>query len=802
MIKTNIKIAWRALMHDRLYSIINVIGLAGGIAFALIIGAYIWTELQVNASLSNSSSQYIIQSRWKNPNEGLELTTIGPLAKSLREEYPSLVKNFYRWDGITSAISKGDKSFREGIQVGDSTILQMYGFHLIHGDPATAFEGLFSVVLTREKAIKFFGKDDVVGETISMESFSGTKHDFVIKGVMEKPAKNSVTFLTPENDNGFYIPSSNAAYFGRNIETWFNPYVVSYVQLQKGVDPTSLAQPMRDLLKRNADAKTASSLHPYLVPLKEYYLSANNGLIRKLLYSLSAIAIFILGMAIINFINLSISRASRRLREIGIRKVLGGLRGQLIAQFLVESTLTVLIATVFGLCIYAATSGFFSALLGEEVPGIGAFVLQFWTYLLLLIFGIGLAAGLYPAFVLSSLKSSESLKGKLSTVAENVWLRKSLVGLQFFIATIILVCSIVFSQQIQLFFSKQLGYNKDFLISVAVPRDWTPAGVKKMEAIRDQLAQLPQVQNISLSYEVPAGNSSGVFAVHKMGADPSTAIQTQSIFTDEHYLDTYGIPLLAGEFYGPPNTNYDSLKLVVNEKMTKALGFKNPYDALGTQVKNQGGTRVFTIAGVTGDFHFSSMEEEIQPLTFFQLRAFNPFRVFSIKLKGGNVVQSMDAIRKKWMQVLPSAPFEYTFMDDTLAGLYKTEIQLKKASYCGTILSSIIVLLGILGLVSQSVQKRTKEIGIRKVLGSSVRNILALFMREVIWTIVIAGLIACPIAYLLLSKWLQGYAYRIPVTALPFVVSIGILISLTAILVAAQTIRTALANPVKSLRTE
>src|SRR4030095_14112477 len=268
-------------------------------------------------------------------------------------------------------------------------------------------------------------------------------------------------------------------------------------------------------------------------------------------------------------------------------------------------------------CIYFLTSGFFSSLLGEQLPRLGVFFLHFWTYVLLFVLVLGIVSGIYPAFVLSSIKSVESLKGKLPTVSENVWLRKSLVGFQFLIATIILVCSIFFSQQIQLFFGKQLGYNKDFLISVLVPRDWTTRGVKKMESIRDQFAQLSQVQDISLSYEVPAGNSSGVFALYKLGADPSQAIQTQSVFTDEHYLHTYDIPLLAGDFYGSPKSAYDSLQLVINEKMSKALGFKDPHDALGMQVMNQGGTRVFTIAGVTKDFHFGSMQEEIQPMTFF-----------------------------------------------------------------------------------------------------------------------------------------------------------------------------------------
>jgi ABC-type antimicrobial peptide transport system permease subunit len=475
---------------------------------------------------------------------------------------------------------------------------------------------------------------------------------------------------------------------------------------------------------------------------------------------------------------------------------------QLIFQFLVESSLLVAGATIAGLWIYAAGRDAVGNILQEELPTTFQLVLAFWPYLLLLILTIGTGAGIYPAFVLSTMRSVDSMKGKFAAVGEKIWLRKSLVGFQFMTATIVLAGAIVVSQQVQFFFSGNLGYKKDKVVSIQVPRNWTPEGVQRMEAIRAQLALMPQIEQISLSYEVPAGNNSGVYALYKKGSDPLSAVQTQSLLSDEYYADTYKIPLLAGTFYGPAGNITDPLKLVINEKMSKALGFRDPQQAIGQQVMNVGGDRVFTVAGVTRDFHFGSMHTGIAPMTFYQLKAFTAFRVFSLRLAGGDITANLQAIEQKWSQLLPGAPFDYTFMDDSLKNLYRAEIQLKQASYIATILSFVIILLGILGLVSQNIQKRTKEIGIRKLLGSSVSNILALFMKEIFTILIFAGVVACPVVYLLMQKWLAGYAYRIELTALPFVSAVSVLGVLTAALITLQTIKTALANPVKSLRSE
>ncbi|HSC40591.1 MAG TPA: ABC transporter permease, partial [Chitinophagaceae bacterium] len=339
MFKTYLKIAWRTILKSRFYSIVNITGLATGLAFTLLIGAYAWSEWRVNRSLKNADNQYILQSQWKEAGMGFPLSTLGYLPRALHEQYPNLVANYYRWDGITSNVSKGDKHFRENLQVGDSTFLGMYGFSLLHGDAAAALNDPFSLVIMEDKAIKYFGKTDVVGQTLSVENFSGSHHDFIITGVLKQPEKNSVTILNENNLNDFFFSAAAVTWFGRTIDSWQNPNIVGLVELRNGIHPKDLEEPIRKLMKTNASPQFVANMHPVLTPLTSFYLEADNGLVKKNIYTLAMVAIFILLMAIVNFINMAVSRSSARMKEIGLRKVLGGLKKQLVAQFLVESVL-------------------------------------------------------------------------------------------------------------------------------------------------------------------------------------------------------------------------------------------------------------------------------------------------------------------------------------------------------------------------------------------------------------------------------------------------------------------------------
>jgi putative ABC transport system permease protein len=799
MLKNYFKIAWRNIVKNRFYSLVNIIGLSTGIAFSLLIAAYVWSELQVNSNLKNIDRQYIIESKWKLPDEGYPFTTLGPLAKALKESFPDLVANYYRWDGITSNVSKGNKVFREDISVCDSTMLNMYGFTLQHGNPSTALKEPFSIVMNKEMAIKYFGKTDVVGQTITIENFSGSKHDFMITGILNRYSKNSITDLIDAYPNKLFVPASNLSFFGRNMD-WPNPHIAGYIELQKGVTPVQLTRPIEQLLKANAPPQFTADLKPHLVPVKNLYLEMNNGVVNKMLYSLSAIALFILIMAIINFINMSVSRSASRMREIGIRKVLGGMKAQLIFQFLIESVIIVFIATFFAFILYASTRNLFSNVLGKAIPSLNNFPAYFIVFPILFILLTGVIAGIYPAFVLSSLNSVESLKGKLTKVKDHVFLRKSLLAFQFCIATIAFIGAILISKQVNLFLHSDLGYNKSYILSAQLPRNWTREGVDKMETIRDEFTDMPSVQNVSLSFEIPDGNNSNNVPLYKFGSDSTQAIAAGILENDENFLSVYQIPLIAGSSF--QGHRMDSLKVILNKTAAKALGWKDAKHAIGQQVKIPGNPQIYIVTGVTEDFHFGSMQTKTPPIIMFNLQYDFIYRYLSFKIKPGNMATTVNTLQKKWSSLLPGAAFEYHFMDDTLTKMYQTELQLKKASYTATVLGLIIVLLGVLGLISLSIQKRTKEIGIRKVLGSSVFGILSLFIKEFLVVILIGGVVACPLAYILMYKWLQEYAYRIQITAEPFVVSVFILGFLTAILISIQAVKAAFENPVKSLRSE
>ena len=800
MLSTYFKIGWRNVTRHRFYALVNVAGLAVGIAFVLLIAAYVWQELQVNRQLRNAEEQYIIQSSWKDPNMGMELTALAPLARALKEEYPQLVKNYYRWDGITATVSIGDKKFRESTQIGDSTLLSMYGFETLSGDAATALDKPFSVVITEAKALKYFGRTDVAGQALTIDNFSGEKHAFTVTAVLRETGKNSVTSVNDANSNEVFLPLSAAGFFGRaQMESWHNHSIVGYVELQPGASLEALNRAAMQTIRAHAPAEVAANLTPRFVPLQDFYLDADRGLIRKMLYMLSGIAFFILLMALINFVNIAVSRSAARMKEIGVRKTLGGTRKQLITQFLVESTLLSFIASLAALGLYALLSPYFGEVLGRKLPEISTMPVTFIPVLIALPLVIGLLAGFYPALVLSGFRSPDLLKGKLKTVSEKFTLRKALVGFQFLTATIVFIGGLIISQQVALFFSDDLGYEKDRVVSLAAPRDWTPAGVQRMETVRKELATLPQVEQATVSYVIPNGNAGGSFPVYRQGTDSTQAIASLHLEADRHYAATYGIPLVAGSFWA---NGEQADQVVVNESVVRALGFADAQSAIGQRLRIHNNPQTFSICGVTKDFHFSTMKEDIRPVTFFNLQASNYYRFISVKLRPGELSGAVAALQGKWSQLLPGAVFEYKFMDETLANLYRAELRLEKAAFAGIVLMGVVVLLGVLGLVSISLQNRTREIGIRKVLGAGVAGIVGLFVKELLPVALLAALVACPLGYYLMDSWLSDYAYRVAITPQPFLVAVLTLGAMTVLLIGLATVKAALANPAKSIRTD
>jgi putative ABC transport system permease protein len=450
---------------------------------------------------------------------------------------------------------------------------------------------------------------------------------------------------------------------------------------------------------------------------------------------------------------------------------------------------------------YPLLSPVFSGMLGKQLPGLSDFPFYYTLVPFVLILLVGGLAGFYPAIILSKLQTVDSLKGKLKSVKENVWLRKSLAGFQFGISAVVIIASVIVSQQVTYFFNHDLGYDKAYVVAAQAPRNWTPEGIRKIMTIRNEFEQLPQVSKASVSWDIPDGMSGGNTLLYMPGQDSSTALSATIVVTDENYLDTYKIGLRAGTFFAKQDeTNRQGI--ILNEKAIHSFGWHTPAEAIGQPIRMVGISQAAIIDGVVADFNLGSMQKEIPPMVFVHPSQSNNYRYLSFKIKAGQVSTAIAAIEKKWAALLPGSSFEYKFMDDTLKNLYQSELRLRKSAYVATVLSIVIVLLGILGLVSLNIRKRTREIGIRKVLGASVSSIILLFLKEFLWVIVVAGVVACPLAWYIMKGWLADYAYRINISATPFLVAVAGLALLTSCLIVLQMVREGLANPVKSLRVE
>ncbi|WP_028523508.1 ABC transporter permease [Runella limosa] len=802
MLQNYFKIGWRSLKKNKLYAIINVFGLSVGITFAMLMGSYVWGEWRVNAELKDLDRQYILKSKWKQPNMGIEITTIAPLAKALKENFPSLVEDYYHFDAVTSVVSKGDKNFREDLQLGDSTLLSMYGFPLLEGDPKTALSQPNSVVISQKTALKYFGKTNVVGQTLQIESFSGERRDFMVSGVLANIPYNSVTqFVSSEIP--ILLPLRSLAFFGRDgaMTSWDNVYVVNYLKLRTGANLPALKRAIAQLIATHSSKVIQENIEVIPTPLSTLYREENNGLVNKTIATLSLVAFFILLMAVVNFVNLSMGGSAARLKEIGVRKSLGSTKTQLMRQFLAESTLLALFSTVVSWGLYELLRPSFSEFLGKDLLPFTSAPLAFLSLGIGLGMLVGGLAGAYPAFVLSSLPSVESIKGKLKNVKENRLFKYSLMVGQFSVALFVFGAAVIITNQVNYFFEKELGYSKEAIVWASVPRDWSAKGVAKMETIRNEMARLPQVSEVSLSYEIPDGRTGFQSGVFKLGQDSTQATFMPVLQTDEHYAQTYQIPMASGIYFGQNPAVGAQVPLVINQSAAKKLGF-TPESALGQQVRLVGFGQLFHIVGVTKDFHFQSMRDQVGALAFVHLKTLNNYRYFSFKLRPSTVAEGVAAVEHKWRELLPGAPFEYKFLDDMLQKLYQTEIRLKKAAHTATLLAIIIVLLGVIGMVSLSVTRRTKELGIRKVLGASPASLVGLFLKEFLVVAALATAVAFPLVFVSMKNWLQSYAYRVEMswTAFAFVAgSFGIVIIL---LVSVQTIKASLSNPTHSIKVE
>jgi putative ABC transport system permease protein len=509
--------------------------------------------LRVNKTINSENRIFSLQSKFKTGETGFVNAAPNPLSKTLKEQFPNLVTNYYRWLWKSTVVSNGDKHFRENIQLGDTTFISMFNFPLLYGSATTAFTKPDAVVITEEKAQKIFGVKNAVGKILTIENNEGAKYNFIVTAVLKNLPYNSVTATMAaekQSSNSIFLPLSalKTLYRQDDLQDW-KSYHISYIQLNKNVTPNDILKPIQQVLKLNTSADVQQNLQIHFLSLSDYYLDANNGTIRKMIYTLSFTALFILLMAIVNFINISIGNSTSRLKEIGLRKVFGGVRKQLVFQFLTESLIIVCIAVCFALVLYQLLQPVFSSFIGKDIPSLLSFPFYFIGFLILFIVIIGLLAGIYPAMILSSVKIAESVKGKLKSVNENIILKKALVSFQFFIAIIVFIAAIIISKQVSYVLNTDLGFDKEQILNVPLPRKWTNDGIKQMETVRNELTALHGVMQASVNYTIPDRNSVGPSALYRQGEDSSTAVGVFGIISDDKYAETFKIPLVAGKFF-------------------------------------------------------------------------------------------------------------------------------------------------------------------------------------------------------------------------------------------------------------
>ncbi len=594
MLKNYFKIAIRHLTRHKLFSLINILCLAIGITFSIIIGVYILNEESVNSNLKNVSNQYIIKSNWKVKEMGMDITTIGPLAKTMKEEYPSLVENYYRYNPVATVVSVGNNHFKENIAIGDTTLVSMYGFPVLYGNKEKAFTNINSAVITETVAQQLFGTKNAVGKVFDITTtVNNEKQQYTVSAVLKDIPKNSVTGLI-NIDYNVFVPTEGSRFYSNAPDAdpsqgWNSAYEIGMLELKPGITPQQMVQPFKQVLKKYSDKNTQDNLTVELAPVKDYHVNSNNGAVQKMITALSFIAAFILLMAIINFVNINIGTSSYRVKEIGLRKVFGSMRAQLMVQFISEALVLAFIAAILSFIFYELLRNVFTEILNTSLPSIWQFNIQQISLFVALIIAIGLLSGIYPALVLSASNTINSIKGKTDSARGGLLLRKGLLIVQFSLAIIVFISALNVSRQMSFIFKKDLGYNKEQLLIVdAYPKQWDSLGVQRMKMVKQQLLTLPEVKDASLSFDIPVRKPPGQITLYPQGKENNNPLVLAGFAADQDYAATFGLKTIAGSFFNQSGA-FTPNQIVVNESAAKALGFADATSAAGRQITQPAG---------------------------------------------------------------------------------------------------------------------------------------------------------------------------------------------------------------------
>ena len=785
MIKNYFKTAFRNLWKNKIYGSLNVFGLAMGIACAGLI--FLWVEDEFSYNHNHSKKDQLYQILENQPFEGKTYTfsaTPGLLAEAMKKEFPG-IKNSCRltWEQYT-LFNLGEKSIYERGNYADSSIFSMFTIPFVQGNKETVFQQLHSLAISEKMAKKFFGdQKDIIGKTLKVDN----KEEYVIGAVFKDlPQNSSIKFdwLSP-----FKI------YHDKNewLNQWDNNGIQTFVELEEKANRGLINEKLDNYLKAK---DTTIVAQPFLFAMNDWRLHSKfeegkqvGGRIQNV-RTFSIIAWIILLIACINFMNLATARSEKRAREVGVRKVLGAGKKILIAQFIGEAMVMALLSLLIAVAVIYLILPSFNTLVEKQLQ-IGLDNPLHLLSLILIGLICGLVAGSYPALYLSSFNPVWVFKGINLKGSGAAYIRKGLVVLQFTISIILIIGTIIVYNQIQHIKNRDLGYNKDNVIQTGLR-----GGMQKnFIVIKNQLLSSGYVENVAMSNlnQLYMGSSTGNFEWE--GKDPSKKVLVTQDFISPEYIRTMGIQMAKGrDFY--PNAKQDSSNVIINEAFAKIIGKD---DVVGTLLRQD--TTKYTIVGVIKDFVFDDMYGKSDPLIFRSYPEY--FGYMYIRLKSqANVERAVDKIQTIVKSNNPGYPFDYIFVDDEFDKQFKSEMLIGKLSRIFALLAIVITCLGLFGLAAYTAERRTKEIGVRKVLGASVTGIAGLLSKDFLKLVILSSLISFPVAWWLMHNWLQNYAYRIEISWWIFIVAAALAIVIALFTISFQAIKAALSNPVKSLRTE
>jgi putative ABC transport system permease protein len=801
MFSNYLKIAYRNIKKHLGYSLINVAGLAIGMACCILILLFVFDELSYDKFHENHDRIYRVTRKWFNA-DGVVNLHLGhvapPVAPLLENDFPEIA-HAVRIVGAGGLLVGNETAFYEEprLYFAEEDVFEVFNFDMIVGDPSTALKDPFAIVITDEMAERYFGSEDPIGKSLTIKTAS-QQADMKVTGVIKPLPHNS--HFHPNLLGSF--KTYEAVVGDEELQSWTSNNYATYLLMTEGYNIDLLKSQLDPFIDRHYGEGRSERTKLELQRLTDIHLyshldseiEANSDI--TYVYIFSIIALFILLIACVNFMNLATARSAGRAKEVGLRKVVGAQRPQLIRQFLSESIITAVLSLVIALGIVLLALPKFNQFIGRELSLNVSTNISLLISLFFIAIFVGLVSGMYPAAFLSAFKPVRVLKGNLDVGKKGFSFRTVLVVFQFAISIILIICVGVVSSQLDYIRTRNLGFDKEQV--VVLPS--SPPIISRLEGFKTRLLQNPNILNISAAKRVPSGrllDSAGARVMRGETSEPVN-FRIAQLRVDYDYIPTFKIELAAGRNFSREMGTDPTQSFIINEMAAKRIGWESPEEAIG---KGFGyGSRNGQIIGVVKDFHFESLHQEISPIVMFLSKT--DLSQISIRISPENIPQTMAFLKDIWAEMRPDFPFSYYFIDENFDQLYRSEEKLGRIFSVFAFLSVLIGCLGLFGLASYSAERRTKEIGIRKVLGASASGITVLLSKEFTKWVLLANVIAWPAAYLIMSRWLQSFAYRAGMSVGIFLLAGGIAWIIAFLTVSYQAIKASIADPITALKYE